>query len=132
MQKCVTYCKNKFSKFLLLIALFFSFFVFAGNSGESSVEQKPNQTELILTGRNKDTKRTASFLKISLKNLVKNSFKTSEISERYALVSYNILINTKFKFIVGKSLSIVIPFQSFLAKIIANNRLQDIPLPFMN
>jgi hypothetical protein len=95
-----TYHKIKLTNWLLTVTLFFSFFTFSGYAGNfQSIQQKPTQTELVISNKRKSCKQVISYRK-AFGLLIDNEFLISPYKNwTNALYAYNILTKVKFDFI---------------------------------
>ncbi|MGK7392484.1 MAG: hypothetical protein ACNS60_19170 [Candidatus Cyclobacteriaceae bacterium M2_1C_046] len=90
------YDKDKLTKWLLTVALFFSIFTFSGYAGYSqSRQQQATQTELVISNNHKTCKRTISFKK-AFELTSCNDFLISTYKNwTNTLFTYNILTKVK-------------------------------------
>jgi hypothetical protein len=92
-----TYNKDKLTKWLLTVTLFFSIFTFSGYAGNSqSRQQQATQTELVISNNHKTCKRTISFKK-AFELVSCNAFFISPYRNwTNTLLTYNLLSKVKF------------------------------------
>ncbi len=91
-----TYHKDKLTKWLLTVTLFFSILTFSGYAGNSqSRQQQATQTELVISNNHKTCKRTISFKKAfeltSCNDFLINPYK----NWTNTLFTYNLLTKVK-------------------------------------
>lgn len=91
-----TYHKDKLTKWLLSVTLFFSIFIFSGYAGNSqSRQQQKTQTEIVISDNLKTCKRTISLKKafelISYNDLLISPYK----NWTNALFAFNIITKVK-------------------------------------
>ena len=91
-----TYHKDKTTKWLLTVTLFFSIFTFSGYAGNSqSRQQQATQTELVISNNHKTCKRTISFKK-AFELISCNDFLISPYKNwTNTLFTYNLLTKVK-------------------------------------
>lgn len=91
-----TYHKDKLTKWLLMVTLFFSIFTFSGYSNNSQSKQKlVTQSELLLSNNHKTGKRTISYKK-AFELIRFNSYLNRHYTSwTNALFSYNLLTKIK-------------------------------------
>ena len=88
-----TYHKDKLTKWLLTVTLFFSIFTFSGYVGNSqSRQQQATQTELVISNNHKTCKRTISYKKAFVLNGFSEPFNCLYKNWTNTLFTYNILI----------------------------------------
>jgi len=90
-----TYHKDKLTKWLLTVTMFFSIFTFSGYAGDSqSRQQQPTQTEIVISNH-KTWKRTIPFKK-AFERISCNDFLVSNCKNwTNTLFTYNILTKVK-------------------------------------
>jgi hypothetical protein len=92
-----TYHKIKLTNWLLTVTLFFSFFTFSGyGCNFQSIQQKPTQTELLISNMRKSCKQVISYRK-AFGLLIDNEFLISPYKNwKNILHGYNLLTKVKF------------------------------------
>lgn len=128
MPKQLTYHKDKLSKLLLAVALFFSLFSLSGYAGNSQLQQeKTIQTELVFSTKCKIARRTVSYKKSIGFTYTLLSFLNKDIaSEINALLAYNSLVKVHFD-AVSKQFYFITPGCHFLSlKTIPQNSKEDV------
>lgn len=91
-----TYHKDKLTKWLLTVTLFFSIFTFSGYAGNSqSRQQLATQTELVISNNHKTCKRTISFKKAFELTSCKDFLINPYTNWTNTLYTYNLLTKVK-------------------------------------
>lgn len=91
-----TYHKDKLTKWLLTVTLFFSVFTFSGYDGNYQSRCQPaTQTELVISNNHKTCKRTISYKKAFGLIRYNDCFKSPYKNRTNTLFTYNILTKVK-------------------------------------
>jgi hypothetical protein len=96
-----TYRKDKITKWLLTVALFFSVFSFSGYAGNYQLKnQQTTQVELVVSGKYKVCKRTISYLKAFEIESCNDSFIRHCKDWKAALLFFNERTKAKLNYIL--------------------------------
>ena len=107
-----TYHKDKLTKWLLMVTLFFSIFTFSGYSSNSQSKQKlATQSELLLSKNHKTGKRTISYKKAFELIRFYSYLNGQRTCWTNALLTYNLLTKIKLNNISILFIQVPPPFQ---------------------